>query len=240
MNLRNAVLVLAAVLSTAGCKTKADLKREQDLERLKQEVSTVRGSKADTEMENEELRGELSRMNALLSERTQYQEKQFEQLRSDLTAAQTRIQALEQKIVAEELASVKAKTETRPRETAKESGFEMGKKAYDDGDFEMAIELLRPVAKGKPQNEESKKAQYYLAESYFGSKDFATAAIEFGEFKKHYAKDPLVPTAIYRQANAFKNLSKSKEAKLFYTELIDGYPKHPLVAKAKAEVKKLK
>jgi TolA-binding protein len=79
-----------------------------------------------------------------------------------------------------------------------------------------------------------------LAESHFGKKDFASAALEYNEFRKKASKDPLVPQAIFQQAQSFKGMGKKGEAKLFFQDLIDRYPKSPLVPKAKAELKKLK
>ena len=96
------------------------------------------------------------------------------------------------------------------------------------------------MPRAKSKSEEGRKAQFLLAESYFMAKEYATAALEFGEFKKNFPKDKQVATATYRQANAFRNMGKAKEARLFYQELIEKHPKSPLVAKAKQEMKKLK
>ena len=62
----------------------------------------------------------------------------------------------------------------------------------------------------------------------------------YQQFKKNYPKDSRVARAIYRQANCFRSLKQKKEARLFYQELIDRFPKSSLVSKAKREMKKLK
>ena len=103
-----------------------------------------------------------------------------------------------------------------------------------------AIEIFRSVAKNKTKSEEGKKAAFFIAECQFASKDYASAVLEYSDFKKNHPKDSLLPNAIYRQANAFRNLGKTKEAKLFYQELLASFPKHGLATKAKQEMKKLK
>jgi TolA-binding protein len=114
------------------------------------------------------------------------------------------------------------------------------KKLYEEGQFEEAEKLLKIILKEKPKTEEAKKSHYLLAETYFANHDYATAAIEYGEFKKKYPKDTLVANCTYRQAQAFKNMNKNSEAKLFFQEIVDSFPKHPLAPKAKQELKKLK
>lgn len=229
---QSAVLLTAVLLTVSACKTKSELRREQELERLKQEVSQVRGTRADSEVLAEELRVEMSRLGNVVEEQAQLNRKQYEELRQEVTTMTARLQALEQKAVAEE---------TRPAAPEKPApgGYEAGKKLFEEGQYEDAIEVLRPVAKNK-KGEEGRKSLFLLGESYFATKDYASAALEFSEYKKKYPKDSLVPNAIYRQANAFRSMGKAKEAKLFYQELVDRFPKNNLTAKAKTEMKKLK
>jgi len=202
------------------------------MERLRQEVSAVKGERADVEVVTEELRTELARLASIVEEHWQYQRQQNEELRKEMATMGQRMQALEQRAVSEETAA-------RQPPPPAPKGFEAGKKFFEEGKYEEAAEALRPVAKGK-KSDEARKALFLLAESYFANREFATAALEFGEYKKLYPKDPLIPNAIYRQANAFRSMNKGKEAKLFYQELIDKFSKSNLAAKAKQEMRKLK
>jgi TolA-binding protein len=119
------------------------------------------------------------------------------------------------------------------------ASFETGKALYDQDKFEEAVDVFRAVLK-RAKGDEAKKTQFYLGESLFSAKDFASSTLTFSEFIKSHPKDSLVPTAIYRQAQAFRSLGKPKEAKLFYQELIERFPKSPLASKAKAEQRKLR
>ena len=100
--------------------------------------------------------------------------------------------------------------------------------------------MLKGLAKARPRNEDTKKSQMLLADSYFADKDFASAAIAYGDFEKSYPHDSGVPQAIFNQAKSFQSMGDSKDAKLFYQELIERFPKSKLSTKAKKEMHHLK
>ena len=215
----------------SSCKTKSELRREQELDKLRQEVSQVRGNKADVEVLSEELKVELTRLGNVTEEQAAQSHRQYEEMQQRVEALTTRVQALEQRAVQEDRPS--------PAEKPAPNAYEAGKKLFEDGKYDDATEILRGAVKSR-KGDEARKAQFLLGESLFAGKDFASAALEFSEYRKKFPKDSLVPNAIYRQANAFRSMNKSKEARLFYTELLEKFPKHSLAGKAKAEVKKLK
>jgi TolA-binding protein len=235
------LIFFAILLLPLACKTKAEIRREQELERLKQDVAATRADRADTEVATEELKEEVGRLTAGLDERMQVQQKQFDELRKDMATLTTRIQALEQRAATDEVNAKQAATAAAAaaEERAKPT-LENGKRLFDEGKYEEAADILRAVITKSHNRDEVKKAHFFLAESLFAGKDYASAALEFSDFQKNYPKDSQIPTAIYRQANAFRNLGKNKEAKLFYQELIERYPKNALAAKAKTEKKKIK
>lgn len=231
------LLILLVLALFSGCQTKSDIRREQEMTKLRKEVQKARGDKVDIEVTVEEMKGDVARISSLLDERAQYQTVQFEAIQKEMEGLTHRLEALESRPIPE-----------APRAEAASNGggaaapattFEAGKKLYDAGKFEDAIEVFRVVVKKTPKGKD-KKARYWLAESLYSSKDFGAAALEFGDFKKRYPNDDLVPKATYRQANAFRSLKKSREAKLFYQELVDRFPKSPLTPKAKTEMAGLK
>jgi len=222
------------LLLAHSCKTKDDVRREKELERLKSEFKDVQADRADYATLSEEIKLDLSRMKAQFEEMSEYQRRESENIRKDLSALSTRIQTLE-----ERKHETVAPLET-PREPKRKVGFDVGRDLFEQGKYEEAIDVFKQVLRNKPRPEEAKKAQYWLAESYFFSKDYASAALEYSSFKKRYPNDSLLPNATYRQANCFRNMGKAKEAALFYQELLEKYPKHSLTTRAKLEVKRLK
>lgn len=224
-------LSLSFILS---CKTRSEIRREQELERLKQEVSAVRGERADIDVVSEELRLEVARLGNVIEERTQQTKTQVDELKSEVSVLSTKVQGMEQKRAAEDAA------ERQAAEARTKASYESGKKLFDEGRFEEAAEMLKAVVAQHPKTDEARKSSFLLAETYYSNKDFASAALEFGEYRKNYPKDTLIPSAIYRQAVSFRNMGKAKEARLFYQELIERFPKNALATKSKLELKKLK
>lgn len=224
--------LICLLFSTLGasCRTKRDIRREQEYEKIKMEVREAKGARADMEVISEEFRTELSRLGTALEEQGQNQRNSTEDLKKEMAAFTTRLQALEQQV-----ANLNAPPSAKPPKTA---SYESARALFDEGKFEEAAEEAKTIARAKKP--ESKKAQFLLAESYFANHDFGAAALEFSEFKKAYPKDPNVPNATLRQAQSFRNLGKEKEAKLFYQEILEKFPKSPAAGQAKKDLKKTK
>ncbi|MBY0369578.1 tetratricopeptide repeat protein [bacterium] len=228
LGLLASLVVLSAL---GGCKTKREIKREQEYERIKQEVREARGARADLDVMSEEFRTELTRISTGLEEQTQLQRVQNEDLRKEVQTLSTRVGVLEQQLA--------AATAAPPPKIQKAASIESATELFDAEKYEEAIEEAKEVMRTKPKNSpEVRKAHQLLAEAYFASRDYGAAALEFSEFKKAYPKDPNAATATLRQAQSFRGLGKEKEAKLFFQEVVDRYPKSSAATTAKKELKK--
>ncbi|MBI4404412.1 MAG: tetratricopeptide repeat protein [Deltaproteobacteria bacterium] len=231
MKWKMAFFLVLLALFQSGCQTRTEVRREQELERIKHEVKEIRSDRADLDQFQEEMKTELARLSSVIEDHYKKTKSENEELKASIHSLANRVQVLESKITAEPAAT---KIE-KPK-----ASFEQGKKLFDEGRYEEAVEILRASLKNRPSNEEAKKAHFMIAESYFQNKDYASAALEFAEYRKAHPKEVNVPNAIYRQAQSFRNMGKSKEARLFYQELLERYPKNVLVQKAKLEMKRLK
>lgn len=229
-------LSLSSLIFFSSCKTKSDMRREEEFEKVKQEVTSQRTAKADLEVVLEESKNEMSRFSNVVEEVAQQHRHDTEEMKKEMAALSTRIQALEQRAVQEEIQAKQQASQPIIEKT--HSSFDGGKKLYDEGKFEEAAEMFKGLSKGN--SAEAKRAQFWAAESYFAGKDYASAALEYAEFRKRFSKDALVPNAMFRQALAFKLMGKGSEAKLFFQDVIDRHPKSPFAVKARAEIKKIK
>lgn len=244
LGLGGGVFFLVSVLLLSACQTNKDIRREQEVQKLRSELNQVRTDKGDVDNVAEELKMEVAKTNNLVEERAFQQKQQIEELKREMGNYVSRIAILEAKLQEMENAERNQEREREQKrvvEKARPPTYEQAKKLYDDGRYEEAIDIFKGVLRarsGKP--DEAKKSQFFLGESFYASREYASAALEFSEFKKQYPKDTLVPLAIYRQANAFRTVGKPKEAKLFYQELIERFPKNSFAQKAKAEMKRLK
>jgi tol-pal system protein YbgF len=236
------VVALSFLCAAGACKTRNDLRKEQEIERMQAEISSTRGQKADFEVLQEELKTEMARLSNVVEEVAQQHRHDADELKKDLNTLSTRIQALEQRAVADELnqKQAQAAVPVAAEKPSTPTTYGAAKKLYDEGKYEEAEDVLKTVIKNQPKSEDAKKSQFLLAETHFATKDYASAALEYENFRKNYPKDGLAPNAVYRQAHAFKGMGKTKEARLFFQDLIERYPKSPFAAKAKLEMKKLK
>ena len=235
MNDMKKVLVFFLVVglgSIISCRTKSEIRREQEFEKLKQEVTMNRGDRADVDSSVDDVKVEIAKIGNVIEEEAQGRRKESEEIRKELTALSARMQALEQRAVTEEL-NQKQLLQEKPKVS-----LESGRRFYDDGKYDDAIDTFKNIVKATPNTEDGKRAQFLLGESYFSSKDYASSALEFSEFRKRFPKDALIPNAIYRQAASFKGMGKSKEARLFFQDLIERFPRSPFASKAKVEMKK--
>ncbi len=226
-------VLLSVVFSTLGasCKTKKDVKREQEYEKIKQEVREARGARADLDVISEEFRTELVRLSSQVEEQGQMNRVQGEDFRKEVSALAAKVQTLEQQIA--------KMNEAPPAKPVKAASYENAKALFEKEAFDESIEECKTVMRSKPKNSpEVRKAHYLLAEAYFASGDFGAAALEFSEFKRAYPKDPGLSNATLRQAQAFKGMGKQNEAKLFYQEVIEKFPKSQAATQAKKELKK--
>lgn len=230
---------ISLLLASAACRTKSELRREQELEKLKTEVKEARNGKVDMETTVEEMRTEMARLSGLSEQQAAQIQGMSEELKGQINTLSTRTQALEQKQVASNQTATPTEEVAKPGSEGKRS-LDSAKALYDEGKYDHALEILKSLVASPANGEEGRKAQYLLAESYFASKDYPSAALEFAEFRKKYPKDSMVPSAIYKQATSFKNMGKKQEAKLFYQDLIDRYPASPFTSRAKGDIRKIK
>lgn len=218
--------MVVALLPLLSCKTRGDLRREEELKRLRAQIADERSS---SDADGQELKMEVSRLSGLIEELFQ----QNRALQNDLEAMNNRLKEME--------AAKSAPPPPPPAPKAVEkASYASGKALFDKGSFSEAIEVLESVLQSKPSLADKKNSLYLLAEAYFANKQYGQAAIEYSQFKKSFPKDNRVAKCIYRQANCFKNLGKKKEAALFYQELLDGFPKSTYAPRARKELAGLK
>jgi len=260
------IVSVAAGAMLVGCTTKAELKRQQDLDRMKQEVTAAKGAHVDAESQLDEVRTDLQKLSLTVEQQHQALRTQTDDLRREMAGLVGRIHSLEQKVLDEELARKVLQADAKAaRESAREANekadlaektekaaekaaveekkaasFDHAKKLFDEKKYDASIQTLREVLEKKSTGNEAKNARFLLGEALFQSKDYAAAALAFDDFKKHHGTDVAAPQAMYRQANAFRLLGKTTEARLFYQDLLEKFPKSSQAAKAKNELKKLK
>lgn len=120
--------------------------------------------------------------------------------------------------------------------------FALGKKSYDDKKYIQAIEYFQTVVYNHGGESFVDTAQYYLAMSYYGSKDYGVAAVEFNRLALNYPSSVFFETAIFMRAACFFE-SAPRHYGLDQTELLKAlehledfiidFPESPMIEQAR-------
>ncbi len=120
--------------------------------------------------------------------------------------------------------------------------FTMGKKAYDEKKYIQSIEYFQTVVYNHAGESFVDTAQHFLAMSYYGSKDYTVAAVEFNRLALNYPSSVFFETAIFMRAACFFE-SAPKHHGLDQSELVKAldqledfiidFPESPLVEQAR-------
>ena len=86
-----------------------------------------------------------------------------------------------------------------------------------------------------PKSRIAANAQYWLAESHFGLKEYDKAIVEFDEVRRRYPQSDKVPAALLRQGFAFAELGEKLNARLVLQEVVEKYPQSPESAQGQAK-----
>lgn len=99
--------------------------------------------------------------------------------------------------------------------------------AFEDmkiGSYDLAIMQFEEYLTLFGNTELADDAQYWLAECYYGKKEFAKAAPEFEKVEANYPKsDQLVP-ALYKLARSHMETGNTARARALFNRIIDDYP----------------
>lgn len=88
-----------------------------------------------------------------------------------------------------------------------EEAFQRGKELYDSGKHDRAIEHFQLVFDFGRTNPWADDAQFYLAQSYFETKQYLLSANEFTRFVELYRTDERVEEGEYLRAESYYRLS---------------------------------
>jgi TolA-binding protein len=86
----------------------------------------------------------------------------------------------------------------------------------------------------------SAKDPFTHAEELFEEKDYRRAILSYQKYRDQSPKGAKFAEATYKIGFSFEKLNMNAEAKSFYNEVIEKYPKSPEAQKAKIRLKKLK
>lgn len=112
------------------------------------------------------------------------------------------------------------------------TNFDSGMRALDSGDHDEAIQHFRNFLHDNASSPFADDAQFWIGESYFRKGQYHRAIIELNQVAITYGSGDRAPSALVRQAEAFRIVGDRVDAKLSLQKVINRYPGTGEAAKA--------
>jgi tol-pal system protein YbgF len=102
--------------------------------------------------------------------------------------------------------------------------YEIAKQAYDNGDFQSALQGFEIFSEKYPESSNADNARFWIGEIYFAEKWYERAILEYEKVIKNYPEENKVPGAYLKQGLAFEKLGENANARLILNQLMEKFP----------------
>lgn len=210
----------------------------------KQQRNDIRELFASQDAAFDELKSDLRKLRGNFEE-TEYQiSKKVDSLREDLDAAGKKIDENAQDIEYhdkrlsrletfmgmettdnfEALAESRFPDKSELENLTEEELYSTAKQAYDDGEYQTAVQGFELFLEKFPNSEKADNARFWIGEVYFAEKWYEKAILEYENVIKNYPEGNKVRGAYLKQGIAFSKLGENANARLILQTLIQKYP----------------
>lgn len=212
------LILLASVLIFTGCiETRRDMERSELQQELQKKLTNLQQSRASNEA-------------------------QMEELNSQFREVFGRLEVMEKKVEdkVEQEATTEVDEQLQVKELAK--NFALYREALDImekkiEDLESKVDQLS-AQKGKSSSK--KKGNYSLAEEAFQAKNWKSAIVNYQKYRDRNPKGRRYGLVTYKMGVCFQELGMKSEAKSFFEEVVEKFPKSSEAKKAKYRLSRLK
>ncbi len=221
------IVIALVILSTVGCvglRTREEVSQMQTTKQGQSQVNQLQQQKAEAENKVLVLQEELRQLNGRLDMIERRSQEQTPQ-----QTGPTNADVIEQmKIFEQQNVSMRNKIEELEQKLAE------AQKAQ-------AQAAVATVEKSAPARKESApKNSYDEAETLFGKKEWKSAILSYQAYRDANPKGKNYPDATYKIGVSFQELKMKDEAKVFFEEVVQKFPKSPSARKAKFRLGQLK
>lgn len=237
----SAALILAG-LALGGCfKTRAEIEQERQQKEMQQ---ILHKNVYEATESAQQTQSQIGRLNGRLEEMEHFRRKESEEQKKAIHALGERLAQMEEKVanserfqaeLVEEIKKMKTEnlrliTEggtpaaSGKKNSTEKSALKLGINAYNQKQYDAAVEQLQKVVDAGPKAKDYVKANYYLGQAEYARKNFAEAIVAFSVVFEKDPKNPLWKRSTLRIAESFQKLGKKKDAKPFAQALVEKYP----------------
>jgi TolA-binding protein len=177
----------------------------------------------------DEIKAEMTRLQGRIED-LEHAQAQAQKDQSS-TANKDQIQKMQDRLTALEQAQEKIIQQLQKIQDAQtaasinpEDELESGKSSMESGSFEVAIDHFSNSLK-TAKDKTAEDATYLRGESYYQLKQYKKAIIDYSKFPEKFTKSKYMSRALLRIGQSFEALGMNEDAKGFYQELLDKFPK---------------
>ncbi|MCB9025007.1 MAG: tetratricopeptide repeat protein [Bdellovibrionaceae bacterium] len=209
---------LITMFFLSGCLTTRSQMKEQS--QLQSQVANIQESKADLDVRLQDFENQMREFNGRI-EVLENDSRQFRDYNGKTTERKKIDDGLlENKFKVIQEALLKIETELQR--------------------LSVELDSLRTKNTKKETSSSSNKGNYQQAESDFSKKKWKEAAVGYQKYRDLNSKGKYYADATYKIGVCFQEMGMKKEAKAFYEEIIEKYPKSHITSKAQYRLKNLK
>ncbi len=227
-------LTVLTFCATSCLKTRAQLKHENEEAEKNEKVEK---EEREGNYAVDELKGEITRMTGRIEDiERANKEKKPPSVTDDeaFRKAQDRVQELErnQLVMMDAIKKLQGSASTE-----NPAFFEEAKQQYEAGNCEDAIgNLDKYLTAANPKHAE--EAFYLRGDCYYQQKHYKKAIVDFSKFPEKYSRSKYMTTALYKIGLSFEAMGMKDDARSFFQELIEKFPKSTEAKRAKLKVKR--
>jgi tol-pal system protein YbgF len=208
---------------------------------MRAEMASVRKIAADVQASGETTRSEMQALNGKLDDMP----KPGDDLTRYREDTDKRIIALEERIMklqatVDDLGR-KGGDSAQPKDAQPPADaiYLKGLEAYKAGNMPAARDFFAKFIEQYPRHELVGNARYWTAETLYAEKKYEAAIVAFQDVIKSHPKLSKIPTAMLKQARAFKAINDTNSARYVLKKLVVAYPKSDEAKKARELLKEI-
>jgi len=212
------LFLVLAVVSTACLKTRSDMNEEEEKKIMQSQMSQLQRSKADQEANIQNYENQMR----LLYGRVETLEHQVTQLSSDNESLTKKLQENDERFKQLEQALLQV----------------------EQGQVVALKPATQPEAQAAPTNAVKKKESKKLtpfdeAEEHFEKKHYKKAVVLYQKYRDKNPGGPEIAEATLKIGMCFQEMKMNKEARVFYEEVVEKFPKSKIAKLAQSRLGQL-
>ena len=244
MLMKNRNLILTGTLAcflfgATGClKTRAQLREESNDQSRPIAVEPAQDVKPNEAYAVDELRAEITHLVGRVEDLERAEKdrsvKGSAESKEELKKVEEQIRQLDEsyQTLSEEL----KKLEKAPVVADPVDLFKKAKNQFSSQEYELAAETFGNYIK-IPKAKNLQDALFLRGESYYHLKQYKKAIVEYSKISEKYSHSPHMAETLYKIGLSFEALGMKEDAKGFYQELVEKFPKSEEAKKSRKKAK---